>query len=206
MSTNKSLLNEKLLIKAAMAESGESVKSLANKMGISATAIYSQVNRRDSIMSLTSVFNMLDAMGFELVMRDRGGKYGGVEYMLKERTESDDEFELEVMDAIAAAKKRKIKRGNHESEEKVLATVKINTTDRQIETVQVVNAVTEPKKQSGEQPFDFSLKKTDEQLELENAPTFKGKVIQTPDTAIKAAARIARLNDDLLFNKYAKTE
>ena len=150
MSTNKNLLNEKLLIKAAMAESGESVKSLANKMGISVTAIYSQVNRRDSIMSLTSVFNMLDAMGFELVMRDREGKYGGVEYTLKERTESDDEFELEVMDAIAAAKKRKINRGNHEPEEKEIATVDIKTTDGQIETVQVVNAVPEKPKEDAE--------------------------------------------------------
>lgn len=188
MAMKKAIMNDKHIIKMAMAVSGCGLKKVAEKTGTSYSTAYNKIHKSGGVISLYTLYSVLHEMGFDIVIRDHDKQYGGVEYTLMEKQDGDTEWEKRLEHELVDAK-------HH------VSTVKSMTKDGQIETVQVVNAVTEPKKQRGEQPFDFSLKKTDEQLELENAPTFKGKVIQTPDTAIKAAARIARLNDDSLFNK-----
>lgn len=79
----KVVLNEKHIIKCAMAISGETVKNLSAKAGISQSTLYNQFFNA-STMTLTSVFSALREMGFEIVVRDENGKYGGVEYVIKE--------------------------------------------------------------------------------------------------------------------------
>lgn len=84
MAGKKIALNEKQIIRAAMATSGTTIKAAAETIEVKANAIANQLGRADSTMTLTSVYALLNAMGFEIVVRDKDGKRGGVEYVLGE--------------------------------------------------------------------------------------------------------------------------
>lgn len=87
MAGKKLLLNEKQIIRAAMKVAGKMQKTVSEEVGISANALKNQLIRADSTMTLTSVYALLNAMGFELVVRDKSGKFGGVEYIVGENRE-----------------------------------------------------------------------------------------------------------------------
>lgn len=84
MSGKKIIMNEKHVIRCVMTLCGESLKHISSAIGISAGAFSAQLGRTDSTMTLTSVFAALRAMGFEVVVRDKDGKHGGIEYIIDE--------------------------------------------------------------------------------------------------------------------------
>lgn len=84
MAGKKVTLNEKQIIRSVMKTTGTMQKTVAEKVGITANALKNQLLRTDSTMTLTSVYALLSAMGFEIVVRDKDGKFGGVEYVLSE--------------------------------------------------------------------------------------------------------------------------
>lgn len=108
MPRNKILMNEKHIIRMCLTLCGETLKSVAEKVGIKPNALANQLGRPDCTMTLTSVFALLDAMGFEIVIRDKDKKYGGVEYALTERPESDMEWEKQMVAEQAAASIQRI--------------------------------------------------------------------------------------------------
>lgn len=87
MAGKKVMLNEKQIIRAVMKTTGMMQKTVAEEVGITANALKNQLLRVDSTMTLTSVYALLNAMGFELIARDASGKFGGVEYVLAENRE-----------------------------------------------------------------------------------------------------------------------
>ena len=103
MHRNKILMNEKHIIRMCLTLCGETLKSVAEKVGIKPNALANQLGRHDSTMTLTSIFALLDAMGFEIVIRDKDKKYGGVEYALTERPEYNMEWEKQMVAEQAAA-------------------------------------------------------------------------------------------------------
>lgn len=82
------MLNEKQILRSAMTKSGFSQGKAAESAGITRNAFNCQLARQNSTMTLTSVYALLDAMGFEIVVRDKDGKYGGVEYVIDENRDS----------------------------------------------------------------------------------------------------------------------
>lgn len=103
MPKNKILMNEKHIIRMCLTICGLTLKSVSERIGVKANAIANQLGRPDSTMTLTSVFALADAMGFEIVFRDKDKQYGGVEYILSERPESDSEWEKQMIKEQAEA-------------------------------------------------------------------------------------------------------
>lgn len=103
MPKNKILMNEKHIIRMCLTICGLTLKSVSERIGVKANALANQLGRPDSTMTLTSVFTLVDAMGFEIVVRDKDKQYGGVEYILSERPESDSEWEKQMIKEQAEA-------------------------------------------------------------------------------------------------------
>jgi hypothetical protein len=103
MPKNKILMNEKHIIRMCLTICGLTLKSVSERIGVKANALANQLGRPDSTMTLTSVFTLADAMGFEIVVRDKDKQYGGVEYILSERPESDSEWEKQMIKEQAEA-------------------------------------------------------------------------------------------------------
>ena len=79
-------LNEKQIIRAALTASGRTQKSVAEGIGINPNTLKNQLCRPENTMTLMSVYKLLNEMGFEIVVRDKGGQYGGKEYTVSEDT------------------------------------------------------------------------------------------------------------------------
>ena len=104
----KIIMNEKHVIRCAMTISGETAKTLSLKIGISATSFYNQLLRTESTMTLTSVLAALREMGFEIVVRDENGRYGGVEYVIKEIEPDSPEWMKQAAKEKGEAEVRRI--------------------------------------------------------------------------------------------------
>lgn len=105
---SKIIMNEKQIIKLAMIESGESLKSLSDKVGVNYKAIANQLRRQDSTLTLSSFYTLLNAMGFEITIKPKSEKHDSDEYVLRERTESSAEWEKITAIELAEAKFKKI--------------------------------------------------------------------------------------------------
>ena len=90
MVRKKLLMNEKHILRLIMISAGETIKSVANKVGIKGTALSNQLSRPESTMTLTSVYTLLDAMGYEIVVRKRKASKDSAEYVLTEIDSVDD--------------------------------------------------------------------------------------------------------------------
>lgn len=88
MAGKKAVLNEKQIIRAALSVSGRTIKSVADDIGVKANSIANQLGRPESTMTLTSIYALLNAMGFEIVVRDKAGRFGGAEYVLEENRDA----------------------------------------------------------------------------------------------------------------------
>lgn len=77
-------LNEKHVIRLAMIISGQTAKDVAEKVGVVPTTIYAQLGRGECTMSMESVYKILDVMGFELVVRDKAGRFGCITFPIAE--------------------------------------------------------------------------------------------------------------------------
>ena len=108
MPKNKILMNEKHIIRMCLTICGLTLKSVSERIGVKANALANQLGRPDSTMTLTSVFALADAMGFEIVIRDKDKQYGGVEYILSERPESDSEWEKQMIKEQAEASIKRV--------------------------------------------------------------------------------------------------
>lgn len=133
MAMKKAVMNDKHIIKMAMAVSGCGLKEVAEKTGTSYSTAYNKIHKSDGVLSLYTLYSVLHEMGFDIVIRDHDKQYGGVEYTLMEKQDDDTEWEKRLEHELVDAK-------HH------VSTVKSMTKDGQIETVQVVNADAEPKK------------------------------------------------------------
>lgn len=105
MAGKKLNLNEKHIIRLAMLASDNNIKSLAEKIGVKANALSNQLSRPDSTMTLTSIFAALDAMGFDIVARERNGD---AEYTIEDISESSSEWEKKLAIEQANATVRRI--------------------------------------------------------------------------------------------------
>lgn len=101
MANNEMRLNEKQIIRAALNISGKTQKAVSEQIGINPATLKNQLCRPESTMSLTSVYKLLTAMGFEIVIRDKGGAYGGQEFTISGDT-SPIEAKLHVSNELKA--------------------------------------------------------------------------------------------------------
>jgi hypothetical protein len=92
MARKKIIMNEKRIIRIAIASSGNTIKSAAEKAGIKGISLSNQLGNLESTMTLTSVYSLLDAIGFEIVVRKKGERESTQEYVL---SEIDPEKELD---------------------------------------------------------------------------------------------------------------
>lgn len=86
MANNDMRLNEKQIIRAALTVSDTTQKSVSESIGINPNTLKNQLCRPDNTMTLISVYRLLNAMGFEIVVRDKDNRYGGKEYIVSEDT------------------------------------------------------------------------------------------------------------------------
>ena len=84
MTRKKIIMNEKRIIRIAIASSGNTIKSAAEKAGIKGISLSNQLGNLESTMTLTSVYSLLDAIGFEIVVRKKGERGSTQEYTLSE--------------------------------------------------------------------------------------------------------------------------
>lgn len=84
MTRKKIIMNEKRIIRIAIASSGNTIKSAAEKAGIKGISLSNQLGNLESTMTLTSVYSLLDAIGFEIVVRKKGERGRTQEYTLSE--------------------------------------------------------------------------------------------------------------------------
>lgn len=137
MAMKKAVMNDKHIIKMAMAVSGCGLKEVAEKTGTSYSTAYNKIHKSDGVISLHTLYSVLHEMGFDIVIRDHDKQYGGVEYTLMEKQDDDAEWEKRLEHELVDAK-------HH------VSTVKSITKDGRIETVQVVDALTEKTKENAE--------------------------------------------------------
>ena len=71
MNRKKILMNEKRIIRIAIAGSGNTIKSAAEKAGIKNVSLSNQLGNADSTMTLTSVYALLNGLGYEIVVRKK---------------------------------------------------------------------------------------------------------------------------------------
>lgn len=108
MAKKKIAMNEKHIIRIAMALSGDTIKTACEKTGIHPNVLSSQLNRFESTMTLTSLYSVLNAIGFEIVVRDKDGQYGGKEFVFSDISESSAEWDKILAIEKANAEIRKI--------------------------------------------------------------------------------------------------
>jgi hypothetical protein len=108
MAKKKISMNEKYIVRIAMALSNNTIKTTAEKTGIHPNVISSQLNRFESTMTLTSLFSILDAIGFEIVVRDKDKQYGGKEYVFSEISGSSVEWEKMLISEKTNAEMKRI--------------------------------------------------------------------------------------------------
>lgn len=109
MNRKKILMNEKHILRLVMLSAGETIKSVAEKVGIKGVALSNQLSRPDSTMTLTSVYTLLDAMGYEIVVRKKKANKDDPEYVLSEIDSADDtEWRKKVAIAKADEEVRRI--------------------------------------------------------------------------------------------------
>lgn len=130
MAMKKAIMNDKHIIKMAMAVSGCDLKKVAEKTGTSYANAYNKIHKSEGVISLYTLYSVLHEMGFDIVIRDHDKQYGGVEYTLMEKQDGDGEWEKRLEHELVDAK-------HH------VSTVNSMTKDGQIKTVQVVNALPE---------------------------------------------------------------
>lgn len=120
MTRKKLLMNEKHILRLAMIAAGETIKSAASKAGIKGNALSNQLGRPDSTMTLTSIYALLDAMGYEIVVRKKNAKKNDAEYVISAIDDAADaEWRKSITLAKAQADVRKI-----ESESAQVAAIK----------------------------------------------------------------------------------
>ena len=108
MAKKKITMNEKHIVRIAMALSGDTIKTAGEKTGIHPNVLSSQLNRFESTMTLTSLYSVLNAIGFEIVVRDKDGRYGGKEFKFSDISESSAEWDKMLAMEKANAEIRKI--------------------------------------------------------------------------------------------------
>ena len=108
MAKKKINMNEKHIVRIAMALSGDTIKTAGEKTGIHPNVLSSQLNRFESTMTLTSLYSVLNAIGFEIVVRDKDGRYGGKEFTFSDISESSAEWDKMLAMEKANAEIRKI--------------------------------------------------------------------------------------------------
>lgn len=108
MAKKKIAMNEKHIVRIAMALSGDTIKTAGEKTGIHPNVLSSQLNRFESTMTLTSLYSVLNAIGFEIVVRDKDGRYGGKEFKFSDISESSAEWDKMLAMEKANAEIRKI--------------------------------------------------------------------------------------------------
>ena len=111
MANNDMRLNEKQIIRAALTVSDMTQKSVSESIGINPATLKNQLGRPDNTMTLISVFRILTAMGFEIVVRDKDACYGGKEYVVSEDTSPiEAEKYAPIVDVIKSEMKPPAKR------------------------------------------------------------------------------------------------
>lgn len=108
MAKKRITMNEKHIVRIAMALSGDTIKTAGEKTGIHPNVLSSQLNRFDSTMTLTSLYAVLNAIGFEIVVKDKDGRYGGKELKFSDISESSAEWDKMLAMEKANAEIRKI--------------------------------------------------------------------------------------------------
>ena len=87
MQKRKTELNEKQIVKAALKSCGWTQKRLSQALGAENPKIVGNQLSRDSTLTLTTLFAMLDAMGFEIEVHS---KYPGMtkeKWILKQNSD-----------------------------------------------------------------------------------------------------------------------
>lgn len=104
MAMKKAIMNDKHIIKMAMAVSGCDLKKVAEKTGTSYATAYNKIHKSDGVISLYTLYSVLHEMGFDIVIRDHDKQYGGVEYTLMEKQDGDGEWEKRLEHELVDAK------------------------------------------------------------------------------------------------------
>lgn len=97
MAGKKEVLNEKHIIRIALIESRSAIKAVAEKLGIKGTTISNQLGRKDSTLTLTTFFSILDVLGYEIVVRKKENPDS--EYKLENICNSTAEWDKKVVQA-----------------------------------------------------------------------------------------------------------
>lgn len=108
MAKKRITMNEKHIVRIALALSGDTIKTAGEKTGIHPNVLSSQLNRYGSTMTLTSLYSLLNAIGFEIVVRDKDKQYGGKEFVFSDISESSSEWDKILAIEKASAEIRKI--------------------------------------------------------------------------------------------------
>lgn len=83
---NKGKINDKQIIKAALKSCGWSQKRLSDAMGYENKSSIATMLSRDAALRLDTFMRMLDAMGFEVVVRSKYPGMTNEEWLLSEDT------------------------------------------------------------------------------------------------------------------------
>lgn len=83
-------MNEKQIIRAALKSAGMTQPELSELLGYKRETVGTLL-RSKSDMGIGKLFRMMNAMGIDIVFRDREGKCGGAEWVL-----SEDESPIEA--------------------------------------------------------------------------------------------------------------
>lgn len=113
MAGKKEILNEKHIIRIALIESRAVIKNVAEKIGIKGRTISNQLVRKDSTMTLTSFFSILDVLGYEIVVRKKENHEN--EYILENICGSSAEWDKKVIQARVDEEMRIIDEKSHET-------------------------------------------------------------------------------------------
>ena len=116
MAGKKEYLNEKHILRLAMIESDAMIKDIAAKIGIKATTLSNQLGRKESTLTLTSFFAILDSLGYEITIRKRNK---GSAYVLKDITESSAEWDQKVASARYEKEMREIQKKEQAKNENI---------------------------------------------------------------------------------------
>lgn len=113
MAGKKEVLNEKHIIRLALIESRSAIKDVAEKLGIKGTTISNQIAKKESTLTLTTFFSILDALGFEIVIRKKENP--DREYKLENICNSTAEWDKKVVRARADEEMRIIDEKSHKT-------------------------------------------------------------------------------------------
>ena len=79
-------LNEKQIVKAALERRGMSQKSFASAIGVDSKVLTNQLNQ-SAIINLGTLYALLNALGYEIVVREKDAKNAKQEFVISENTE-----------------------------------------------------------------------------------------------------------------------